>query len=587
MSRQTIDRLREVMRREGLDAVLVVTDDFHGSEYVGEYFREREYLTGFTGSAGTAVVTADKALLWTDGRYFLQAADQLAGSGIQLMKSGEPDVPTPAAWLLENVKEGQVLGFDGRTVAASFAEALVGELRRRQARVRADIDPVGEIWEERPPLSAKPAYLLDTDLVDESREQKLATVRGLLDEAEADCLVTTSLDDIMWLLNIRGADIPCNPVLLSYLYLDGGQCWLFCHPDAFGELDRIVLQTAGVTLAPYEQIYQIVPQLTDLTIWLDPAKVNYALTSLLPHSAKRLEKSSPMAALKAVKNETEVAHMKQAHVTDGVAVTRFVYWLKTQAVAEGATEVSAAEKLERLRLQHPDYREPSFDSIVAYADHGAIVHYSATEETDRPLEDTGFVLCDVGGQYRGGTTDVTRTVALGALSEQQKTDYTDVLRGHLRLAMATFREGMDGKQLDILARQPLWDRGLDYNHGTGHGVGYMLNVHEGPNAFRWKGECAAQQAGMITSDEPGLYRAGEYGIRIENLILCKQATTAGYLCFEHLTMAPYDRSAILPERLLADEREALNAYHAQVYATLSPLLSAEEAAWLKEETAPF
>ena len=585
MPRESIVRLRDVMRREGLDAILVVTDDFHGSEYVGEYFRERAYLTGFTGSAGTAVVTADEALLWTDGRYFLQAAEQLADSGITLMKSGEPQVPTPTAWLLEHLKEGQVLGFDGRTVAASFAETLGDALRRRGGRLRADVDPVGEIWEDRPPLSAQPACLLDTDLVGVSREQKLADLRNELEQAEADCLLVTSLDDIMWLLNIRGADIPCNPVLLSYLYVDSGQCWLFCNENAFGELDRIVLQTAGVTLAPYEQIYQIVPQLTDLTIWLDPHKTNFALTSLLPRSAKRLERPNPITARKAVKNEVEIAHSFRAHQADGVAVTRFIRWLKTAAVAENATELTAAERLEQFRREHADYAEPSFESIVAYGDHGAIVHYSATAESDRPLQAEGFVLCDVGGQYRGGTTDTTRTVSLGTLTEQQKTDYTDVLRGHLRLMAVKFRSGMNGSQLDILARQPLWDRGLDYNHGTGHGVGYMLNVHEGPNGFRWKGECAVFEAGMITSDEPGLYRAGEYGIRIENLLLCENAVTDGFLCFRSLTPVPYDREAILPERLTVDERETLNGYHQWVYDTLAPSLSEEERVWLQEATA--
>ena len=585
MSREPINRLRDLMRREGLDAILVVTDDYHGSEYVGEYFRERAYLTGFTGSAGTAIVTADQALLWTDGRYFLQAEEQLAGSGIALMKSGEPQVPTPTAWLLDNLKEGQVLGFDGRTIATSLAEQLAKAFRRQGVRIRADVDPVGDIWDDRPALSAAPAYLLDTDLVGVSREQKLADLRDDLDKAEADCLVVTSLDDIMWLLNLRGGDIPCNPVLLSYLYVDSGQCWLFCNENAFGELDRIVLQTAGITLAPYEQIYQIVPQLTDLTIWLDPNKTNYALTSLLPPSAKRLERPNPIIARKAVKNEVEIAHSIKAHVADGVAVTRFVHWLKTAAVSENATEITAAERLETFRREQAGYTQPSFESIVAYGDHGAIVHYAATAESARPLQAEGFVLCDVGGQYRGGTTDTTRTVALGALTEQQKTDYTDVLRGHLRLMAAVFREGMNGTQLDILARQPLWERGLDYNHGTGHGVGYMLNVHEGPNAFRWRGECAVLQAGMITSNEPALYRAGEYGIRTENLLLCEKAETEGYLRFRTLTPVPYDRDAILPERLQSDERQTLNKYHRWVYETLAPSLPDEVATWLQEVTA--
>ena len=585
MAREQIELLRGWMRENAVDAVLVVTDDFHGSEYVGEHFQTRAWLTGVTGSAGTAAVTADAACLWTDGRYFLQAADQLADSGIALMKSGEPDVPTPAEWLLNTLQTGQTLAFDGRTVCAAFAEKLTEALSVRGVRVRADADPVGAVWADRPPLSKQPAWLLDAALAGKSREQKLAELRATLDAAEADCLVLTSLDDIMWLLNLRGGDVAHNPVLLSYLYIDCGQCWLFAAPEAFGELERAALGAAGVTLAPYEQIYEIMPALTDLTIWLDPNKINYALTRLLPSSAKRLERPSPTTAAKAVKTEAEIAGFRRAHLADGAAVTAFIYWLKHSAVAEGATERSAAETVERLREEQKGYREPSFAPIVAVGEHGAIVHYSATAETDAPLRAEGFVLCDTGGHYADGTTDVTRTISMGELTTRQKEDYTDVLRGHLRLGAAVFRQGMRGDQLDILARQPLWERGLDYRHGTGHGVGHLLNVHEGPNRFRWQGESAAMEAGMITSDEPGLYREGEYGIRIENLLLCCPAKAEGYLAFEHLTLAPYDRAAILPERLTAEERAWLNAYHERVCEALSPMLSPEVAAWLRGETA--
>lgn len=583
MARTQLENLRAWMSEHGVDAVLVVTDDFHGSEYVGDYFRARAWLTGFTGSAGTAVVTAAEACLWTDGRYFLQAAEQLENSGFALMKSGEPDVPSPAEWLLSHLQEGQTLAFDGRTVCASFAEKLVAELERRGVRVRAELDPVGEIWTDRPALSAQPAWQFDVTYAGKSREDKLAELRAELDKAEADCLVLTSLDDIMWLLNIRGGDVAYNPVLLCYLYIDCGQCWLFTQPEAFCEMDRMALQAAGITLAPYDEIYDIMPSLTDLTIWLDPNKINYALVSRLPTSAKRLERPSPTELGKAVKNATEISHAKKAHVVDGVAVTRFIYWLKHRA--EGATERSAADVLEQFRQAGDNYRGPSFEPIIAYGAHGAIVHYSATEETDVPLEREGFVLCDTGGHYLDGSTDVTRTVSLGALTQQQQEDYTDVLRGHLNLAAAIFREGMTGTQLDILARQPLWQRGLNYNHGTGHGVGHLLSIHEGPNAIRWRGASSAMLPGMITSDEPGLYREGAYGIRIENLLLCCKTATPGFLCFEHLTPVPYDRAAILPDRMTAAERALLNAYHEWVYAVVSPSLPPEEEAWLREETA--
>ena len=583
MARTQLENLRSWMREHGVDAVLVVTDDFHGSEYVAEYFRARAWLTGFTGSAGTAAVTAEEACLWTDGRYFLQAEEQLAGSGFALMKSGEPGVPSPAEWLLSHLQEGQMLAFDGRTVCAAFAETLVAELGRRGVTVRAELDPVGEVWQDRPALSAQPAWQFDVAYAGKSREEKLAELRAQLDKAEADCLVLTSLDDIMWLLNIRGGDVAYNPVLLCYLYIDCGQCWLFAQPEAFCEMDRMALQAADITLAPYDEIYDIMPSLTDLIIWLDPNKINYALVSRLPASAKRLEKPSPTELGKAVKNDVEIAHTKKAHVVDGVAVTRFIYWLKHHA--EGSTERSAADMLEGFRSAGDNYRGQSFEPIVAYGAHGAVVHYSATEETDVPLQREGFVLCDTGGHYLDGSTDVTRTVSLGALTQQQKEDYTDVLRGHLSLAAAVFREGMTGTQLDILARQPLWQRGLNYNHGTGHGVGHLLSIHEGPNAIRWRGASSAMLPGMITSDEPGLYREGAYGIRIENLLLCCKAAMPGFLCFEHLTPVPYDRAAILPERMTAAEKASLNVYHEWVYTVLSPSLPPEEAAWLREETA--
>ncbi|MCD8155017.1 MAG: aminopeptidase P family protein [Clostridiales bacterium] len=587
--------LRAVMERRGVDVYLIPTDDFHGSEYVGDFFKCRKFITGFTGSAGTAVVTRDMAGLWTDGRYFLQAEQQLFGSGVELFKSGEPGVPTVHEFLRENMRDGQCLGFDGRTVNAGEARRLQEELRDKKIRFQVEEDLVGEIWTDRPPMSCEPAEEMDLCRAGRSRRDKLEEIRKAMREKEADLFLLATLDDIAWLLNIRGNDIHCCPVVLSFLALTRENVWLFAGEKAFSPELASSLGKDGVKLCPYDSVYDFVSSLKKETvILLNSEKVNHRLYSCIPEGAEILDEENLTLLPKAVKNPTEVENERIAHIKDGVALTKFIYWLKTHVGKVPMTELSLGEKLYELRSMEESFRGNSFDPIISYGAHGAIVHYSATPETDVPIQPQGMVLADTGGHYLEGSTDVTRTIVVGPVTEEEKKYFTLVLRGHLNLAAAKFRYGCTGMNLDYLARAPLWEIGEDYNHGTGHGVGYYLNVHESPNGFRWKkapdrSESAVLEEGMITSDEPGYYAAGRFGIRHESLLLCKKAekTPAGqFMCFEYLTMAPIDLDGVAPERMSRKERELLNAYHRQVCETLSPFLEPEEREWLRGATRP-
>ncbi len=637
--RKQLTALRRRMAETGVDAYLVPTDDFHGSEYVGEYFKCRSYLSGFTGSAGTLVVLADRAGLWTDGRYFLQAARQLEGSGIDLFRMGEPGVPTEEAYLQEHLQPGQCLAFDGRTVTARRYHALEQALEGREVRLQTDLDLAGDVWPDRPPLSAAPAWELSETYCGLSRAEKLAAVRRDLNAQGADTLLLSSLDDIAWLLNIRGGDVACCPVVLSYLAVEPSSAVLFANEAVFPADLKNALAADGVTLAPYDAVYAHAAALkAGSTVWLDEDKTNCALWNAANAAGRKIIAApNPTALPKAVKNETEVANARIAHLHDGIAMVQFLFWLKQNAghqpitersaaahletlrarqphylgpsfdpiIAYGPhgaivhysatedqpiTERSAAAHLETLRARQPHYLGPSFDPIIAYGPHGAIVHYSATEETDVPLQAEGFLLCDTGGHYLEGTTDITRTVALGPVSDEMKHHYTLVLRSHLALLYARFLQGCRGSALDMIARQPLWLEGLDYKHGTGHGVGYLLSVHEGPNNFRYAsaGKDAVLEPGMILSDEPGLYLAGRYGIRLENLLVCRELETSEYgrfFGFDALTLVPFDRDAIDPAQLSPCERAWLNTYHAAVYESLAPHLEAAERSWLAEATA--
>ena len=594
--KQELELLRKKMRETGVDACLIPTSDFHGSEYVGDYFKCREYISGFTGSAGTLVVTLDEAGLWTDGRYFLQAAKQLDGSGIMLQKERQPGVSTIEEYLKETLKRGETLGFDGRCIMADYAEKLIAQLNAKGIAVRTDIDLAGAVWENRPQLSAQPVWPLPVEYAGESSESKIARVREFLSEKKAQYFLLTSLEDIAWLLNMRGNDVESTPVILSYLLLGEQEIIWYVQEKALSEKIRILLDMQGIKTAPYAQIYDDVKHLPEnAVVYYDKSAVNTALVSALPENIKKVEGVNPTFLFKAKKNPVEVENERKAHIKDGVAVTKFIYWLKTQIGKTKITEISAAEQLEQFRNAQEHYVEPSFAPIIAYKEHGAIVHYSATKESDVELKPESFVLADTGGHYLEGTTDITRTIALGSLTQEEKEMYTTVLKGHIQLEMARFLQGCSGQSLDILARTPLWEKGLDYNHGTGHGVGYLLSVHEGPNSFRYRpsvngrNDCVLEE-GMITSDEPGIYLEGKFGIRLENMIVCQkdmENTYGSFLCFDSLTLVPFDRSAIIAEELSTKEREWLNKYHQKVFETIAPYLTEEEACWLKEETQQF
>lgn len=599
--RKELLRLRERMQAEEIDAWLIMTDDFHGSEYVGDYFKCREYISGFTGSAGMLLVLKDHASLWTDGRYFLQAKEQLEGSGITLYRSGQPGVPSLENVLQERLSAGETLGFDGRCVMAGYARRLREQLEEKGITVVSGFDLVGDVWEDRPPLSREPVWILPEEYAGMGAGEKIAEVRRVLKQKKADWFLLASLEDLCWLLNVRGNDVECTPVVLSYLLMSQEEVRWYVQTEALSPEVRDYLAQTGICLREYGEIYADVERLpAGSRLLYDENHVNDALISRIPPEVEAEDGENPTLLLKAIKNPVEVSNERAAHIKDGVAVTRFLFWLKKQRKEEETgkwqtpvTELGAAAKLETFRREQDGYLGPSFYPILAYGEHGAIVHYAADEDSDIPLRPEGFLLADTGGHYKEGTTDITRTIALGPLTREQKEMYTLVLKGHIRLADAVFLKGAAGMSLDVLARTPLWERGLDYNHGTGHGVGYLLSVHEGPNSFRYRpaatrGNDCVLEEGMITSDEPGIYLEGRFGIRLENLLVCarKRENTFGvFLGFEPLTMVPFDREAILGEMLSEKERNWLNTYHRKVFETLSPYLEEEERRWLREETA--
>lgn len=595
--RDRIVQLRNKMKEYAIDAYLVVSDDFHASEYVCDYFKCREYLSGFSGSAGTLVVTHKEAQLWTDGRYFLQAEEQLKDTGIHLMKIGEEGVPTVQKYLAAILKDEASLGYDGRTIRVKYADSIQKELYGKNIRYIENIDLVGEIWKDRPSFPKNRIWLLSEKYSGKSRKDKLTELRETMRHAGADAVLLATLDDIAWLYNLRGYDIPYNPVALSYtmIYLD--RAVFYRDSETMGEEVQKSLKKDGIEIAPYFQVYEDVKKLQGITLLFDKEKINVALKNAIPSNVSVINQTNPTTLSKAKKNLTEMENERYAHILDGVAVTKLIYWLKQvhkTGEIQNVTELDVCEKLENLRKQGEGYLQQSFEPIVATGAHGAIVHYEPTEESNALLGDNTFVLMDTGGQYLYGTTDITRTVSLGELTREQKIHYTTVLKGHLNLASAKFKYGCTGVNLDYLARSPLWEMGLDFNHGTGHGVGYLLNVHEGPNGIRLK-EAGGSigtilEEGMTTSNEPGLYLEGKYGIRIENLMLClkdKKTEYGQFMKFETLTMVPYDREAILPEIMSEKEVELLNQYHEVVYEKLSPYLTKNEKTWLMEQTKPF
>ena len=592
MIAERLSRLRALMQQKGAGAYYVPTADFHLSEYVNPYFKSRQYLTGFTGSAGTLVVTMDEAALWVDGRYFIQAEEQLSGTPVKLMKMGEEGVPSVLEYL-SKLPEGTVIGLDGRTISAAMALRMEKTLSTRNITLEPDMDLVGDIWPDRPPLPNAPVYVLGVDSVGVSAADKIADIRRVLVEKDADAHVLCTLDDIAWLFNLRGGDVECNPVFLSYAIIERDAAYIFADKSKFHACVQEYLRQLNVTLLPYNDIYEFASKYDEGdAILLSTASVNYTLYDKLYDKAIIIDEENPEQLKKAIKNPVEIENMRKAHIKDGLAVTRFMRWVKENVGKEPISELSAAAKMDSLRLETEGNLGRSFSTISAYGPHAALPHYAPTEESNLAVEPRGFLLMDSGGQYYEGTTDITRTIAVGPLTDTEKKHFALVLRSMLRLANARFLYGCRGLNLDILARGPLWDEGLDFKHGTGHGIGYLLNVHEAPNGFRWKivpervDSCVFEE-GMITSDEPGIYIEGSHGIRTENLIVCRKGEKNEYgqfMYFETLTMAPIDLDAIDPSYLNDAEKQQLNDYHKLVYEKLSPYMDDGEREWLRKYT---
>lgn len=593
MIQERLKALREEMAQRSIDIYIVPTSDFHESEYVGDHFKARKFITGFTGSAGTAVITATEAGLWTDGRYFVQAAKQLEGSTVTLYRMGEEGVPKVDEFVEEKLPKGGCLGFDGRVVNGSWGKKLLGIAEKKHGTLHVDEDLIDLIWKDRPALSKKPLFLLEEKYSGKSTAEKLKELRGAMEAEGANVHILTSLYDIAWLLNIRGGDIDYVPVVLSYLVVTEKECIWFLQEEIVDEKTAAYLKENQIATRPYDDIYSYVKELpSDACVLMNGSTVNYRITASLKPEITVVDKPNPTELMKAVKNPVEVDNTRKAHIKDGVAFTRFMYWLKTNIGKIPMTEISASDYLEQCRRAQENFIDLSFDTICAYGPNAAMMHYAATPESDAKLKPEGFLLVDSGGHYFEGTTDITRTMALGPITDEMRLHFTAVCRSNLALANAKFLYGCTGLNLDILARGPLWDMGIDYKCGTGHGVGYILNVHEGPNGFRWRvvperHDNGTLEEGMITTDEPGVYLEGKYGIRTENELVCHKAEKNEYgqfMCFENITYAPIDLDAIDPNELTGREKKMLNDYHALVYKTISPYMTEEENEWLKKYT---
>ena len=582
---ERIAALREAMKQQKVDAYIIPSSDPHLSEYPADRWKSREWISGFTGSAGTVVVTAKDAGLWTDSRYFLQAARQLESTCITLYKEMLPETPNIPEFLSAHLQEGDCVGIDGKMFSAEEVEHLQKELKKSGIRIKSIADPMQLLWTDRPAMPLAPAFVYDTKYAGMSFTEKLPAVRQAMEAAGADSLLLSALDEIAWLLNIRGNDVHCNPVVVSYLLIEKDKVNYFIQPQKVTPELAEYFSANGISVHPYEEIGDYLNSFNAHSILMNPAKTNYAIYSAIRPGCLIINGASPVALLKAIRNKQEIAGIHAAMQRDGVALVKFLKWLDEAVPAGKETEISVDKKLHTFRAAQPLYMGESFDTIAGYKEHGAIVHYEATPETDVTLKPEGFLLLDSGAQYLDGTTDITRTIALGPLTEEEKTDYTLILKGHIALAMAVFPEGTRGAQLDVLARMPIWKERMNYLHGTGHGVGHFLNVHEGPQSIRMNENPVALQPGMVTSNEPGVYKAGSHGIRTENLVLTVPAGEGmfgKYLKFETLTLCPICRKGIIKELLTAEEIGWLNDYHRTVYEKLSPDLNNDEKEWLKE-----
>lgn len=613
MKNERLLSLRNQMKEAGVHCMVIPTSDYHNSEYVSDFFMARKYFSGFTGSAGTLVVTPDEAALFTDGRYFIQAAKELKDSGITLMKMGEPEVPTMTEYVDQKLQQGWTLCFDGRVLTSSKGSELEEIARKHGGQLRFDLDLCDAAWENRPALIHHPVFVLSEEYAGESVEEKLTRVREEMKKEEAGIHVLTSLDDIAWLYNIRSNDVECCPVVLAYTMVTKDRALLFAEEGfAAGEdtSARERMEKAGVEIYPYDRFYEMLSSVAAQAakeeqasgIWIDESQVNFRVLKELQkicvkaQSAQAgpvlLNRKNPTTLMKSIKNETELLHTRRAHIKDAVAVTRFMYWLKKNIGSVPMDEVSVAEQIDGLRAQQDGFIELSFPTISAYGTNGAIIHYGPQKETCAVLKPEGMLMVDSGGHYIDGTTDITRTFILGPVTPQMKKHYTLVLRAMLSLRATRFLHGCTGANLDIRAREVFWEHGLDYKHGTGHGVGNILNVHEGPQSFRWKllpdaGKPAVFEEGMITSDEPGIYLENQYGIRIENEILCRKGEENEYgqfMYFEDLTFVPIDLDGVELSQMSELDKERLNEYHAAVFEKLEPYFEGEELTWLRHVT---
>ena len=588
---QRLADLRELMQREHLAAFIFPSTDPHQGEYIPDHWKGREFISGFNGSAGTAVVTMTSAALWTDSRYFLAAEEQLAGTEFQLMKLKIEGTPTISEWLGKELKDTQSpeVGIDGMVNSASAAKALIAELRNEGGiTLRTNFDPLAQIWKQRPPIPTNPVELYPLEYAGESTQEKITRIRKALRDRHADGMLMAALDDIAWTLNLRGTDVHCNPVFVSYLIISTKEVILYINKEKLTPEVSDYLKAEGIKVDDYTNVGQGLKDYFEYNILLDPDEVNYTLYKMVKREI--IEAESPVKRMKTIKNATEIEGFRRAMLKDGIALVKFLHWLKPAVETGGQTEISIDQKLTALRAEQPLYRDISFDTIAGYQAHGAIVHYEATPETDIPLKPEGFLLLDSGAQYLDGTTDVTRTIALGPVTEEQKKIYTLVLKGHIQIELCKFPSGSSGTQIDILARKDMWREGLNYLHGTGHGVGTYLNVHEGPHQFRMEWKPAPLVSGMTITDEPGIYLAGKFGVRTENTLLIvpfKETEFGKFLQFESLTLCPIDTTPIVVEMLLPEERQWLNDYHQMVFNRLSPHLTPEEQDWLRNATKPI
>lgn len=588
---EKLQALRECMKRENIDAYYVPTADPHMSEYVTPHFQTRAWISGFTGSAGQALVFQDDAKLWADGRYFIQAEQEIADSAFELMKMATPGYPSLHTYLLENIPEGGRVAADGRCISRSEQETLEAKLAQKNVELVLDLDLLGEIWENRPELPKGQAFLLDIEYTGKATEDKLRELREVMKEKEEDFQLIGKLDDIAWLFNIRGADVKHTPVILSYALISQDAALFFLDEEKLTKEISESLQASGITTKPYDAVYEVLETLEQktITIRIDTRYINASVYKAIPQSNEIVEASDWTAYEKAIKNETEIRQQKEAYIKDGLAVTRMIHWLKTNDVTK-LDEVTVSDTLLSYREELDHFIEESFTTIAAYGPNAAMMHYAPTEEKQSKLEAKSFLLVDSGGQYLEGTTDTTRTIALGSLTDEEIKDYTLTLKGHINLARAVFLEGTTGNTLDILARYPLWQHRMDYKSGTGHGVGYLLSVHEGPHSISKARLNQNLVPGMVVTNEPGVYKEGKHGIRLENVYYVVEDELVDrdqYYRFENFTMVPFEREAIDLNLLTAEEREWIDQYHAKVFETLESRLDKECAKWLKSICAPL